>query len=646
MAGKWVETERKVVELEQLTDKKNLYVLVDEAHRSHYGFLAAFMRNMLPHAKFVAFTGTPISKEDKSTLAEFYGGDYIDVYTLMESVADGATVELKYDEGTALLHVEKERLDKEFKEHFGHLPPEKQDHLKRKALRDYTLADSRINEIAKHILDHYRNKIRPDGHKAMIVCQGRTHAMRYKLMLERLKAEGYHDFESKLVISLGAAKSDDIARKMYEIIAWNKAHPEQPKMQPFTPAEEIETVRNDFKLPFGEDTERDKSGVKKHDNTAFLIVSDMLLTGYDAPIASCLYLDKSLKEHNLLQAIARVNRSREGKNAGYIVDYYDIAENLIEALEIFSGDIRPDDILKNLADELPKLELNHQKLVAFFKPMGIDREQEREKYVEKAMLFLEPIDRRDTFKDLLKHFHKSLNIVLPDKRAMKFQADFKLFNEIKLRAFRDIDDQKPTEEESRMLQKLIDEHMKAAGLEHLLAEPVSILDQEKFKEEIRNASPETKELKMRNKLKHTIQVGLDKNPDFYKPLAQRLEELIELRNLQRITQLELLKEYAKIQDTMINEQKESEDKGFVTAQQRAVYDSMKVVFGEEAEKATHKFFDLVGQELEIVEWWEDDFVKKDMERSLTRWLKPTLERAAAKAKSLELIEILIKNKDA
>src|SRR5690606_14819466 len=125
--------------------------------------------------------------------------------------------------------------------------------------------------------------------------------------------------------------------------------------------------------PYGDTADVEKSGKKKHDNTAILIVSDMLLTGYDAPIASCLYLDKPLKEHNLLQAIARVNRSGKGKSAGYIIDYYGITSYLIQALEIFSGDIRPDDILKNISEEFPKLEMNHHKLVDFFKPIRIDR---------------------------------------------------------------------------------------------------------------------------------------------------------------------------------------------------------------------------------------------------------------------------------
>src|SRR5690606_26956864 len=137
--NKWVEVSREEVILEELSQKENLYILVDEAHRSHYGFLASFMRTVLPKAKFIAFTGTPISKEDKSTLAEFYGKKYIDTYTIKESVADGATVELLYDEGIAKLDVKKEELDQEFEEKFGHESEEKKEKLKNEALRRYQL---------------------------------------------------------------------------------------------------------------------------------------------------------------------------------------------------------------------------------------------------------------------------------------------------------------------------------------------------------------------------------------------------------------------------------------------------------------------------------------------------------------------------
>lgn len=646
--NKWVEIERVEITLEELSSKENLYILVDEAHRSHYGFLAAFMRTVLPKAKFVAFTGTPISKEDKSTLGEFYGGQYIDVYTIKESVADGATVPLFYDEGIAKIDVKKAALDEEFEEKFGDAPTEKKEKLKREALKKYQLSSSRIEEICKHIIDHFRNKIYPNKHKGMIVCSGRLAAKRYQETFIRLREEGYHDFVSKVIVSIGSPKSDAIATEHYEQLAWNKQHPNDQKPVLLTRSDQIKTVTDDFKLPFGAEEATEKSGKKKHDNTAFLIVSDMLLTGYDAPIASCLYLDKPLKEHNLLQAIARVNRSREGKEAGYIVDYNGITDHLLHALEIFSGDVRPEDILRNLSEEFPKLEMNHTKLVDFFKPMRIDRNYEREKYIDAAIRFLEPMDKRDAFKSLLKAFNTSINIVLPHRKGMKYQKDFKLFNEIKLRArnaFLEDEEWKVSKEESKMLQAMIDEHLEAKGVENLLAEPISIIDRDRFKEEIMNASPATKELKLRNNLKYTIRVGMDRNPDFFKPLAQRLEELLQQKKEGRITQMELFKAFVGLQDDVANEHQEGAAKGFDTARKRVVYNSMKTIFNSDAEDATRTLFDLIGGELNIIGWENKGRVQKDIENKILRFLTTKLERSEAKHKAKELVDLIKKNKD-
>lgn len=648
--GKWVETSREEVVLEPLSQKENIYVLVDEAHRSHYGFLASFMRTVLPKAKFIAFTGTPISKEDKSTLAEFYGDAYIDVYTIVESVADGATVALYYDEGIAKLSVRKEELDKEFEELYKHESEEKKDKLKSEALRKYQLADERIYEICKHLVAHYQEKIYPNKHKAMIVCAGRHAAIKYKQTLEQLKAEGFHAFDSKVVVSLGAPKTDELARDYYTTLEWNQQHPEDQRPLLITPTEKIREVTERFKLGFGDENAKDPSGQVKYDNSAFLIVSDMLLTGYDAPIASCLYLDKPLKEHNLLQAIARVNRSRSGKDAGFIVDYNGVTDYLIQALEIFSGDVRPDDILKNLNEEIPKLELNHTKLVDFFKPMKIDRNYEREKYINEAVLHLEPIDKRDEFKDLLKKFKKSLNIVLPSKTAMRFLDDYKLFEAIRNKArgfYLDDSGLVISKEEGLMLQQLINDHLQAQGVENLLAEPVSIIDKDKFKKEIMNASPATKELKMRNQLKHTIKVGLDRNPDFFKPLAERLEQLLKDYEEKRITQTQLLLAFTNLQDDLVNENKEGNEHGFTTERQVAVYNTMKTLFDGEAAGTTSELFAIIEGELSIDNWHNKDQVQLDMVRKITPILQRKLStRSEARGKAVELVEVIKKNKHA
>jgi type I restriction enzyme R subunit len=279
----------------------------------------------------------------------------------------------------------------------------------------------------------------------------------------------------------------------------------------------------------------------------------------------------------------------------------------------------------------------------------VDRSYERNKYIDRALQYIEPQDKRDQFKDLLKQFNKSINIVLPNTRAIKYQSDFKLFNEIKLKArnaYPDDEELKISKDESRMLQSMIDEHLKAGGVENLLEEPVSIIDKDKFREEIMNASPATKELKMRNNLKHTIKVGMDKSPDYYKPLAERLEELLRQRKEERITQTELLKAYADMQDEIIDQQKEGEQKGFTTERQRAIYDSMKAIFDGEAEDATKTIFDLIQGELNIVGWEHKGKVKKDMENKIMRYLKIKMDRAEAKEKARELVGLMEKNKDA
>jgi type I restriction enzyme R subunit len=211
--------------------------------------------------------------------------------------------------------------------------------------------------------------------------------------------------------------------------------------------------------------------------------------------------------------------------------------------------------------------------------------------------------------------------------------------------FPDDDELKITKDESKMLQTMIDEHLKSNGIHSLLAEPISIIDKDKFKEEIMNASPATKELKMRNNLKHVIKVGLDKNPDFYKPLAQRLDELLKQKEAQRIDEAQLLIAYTTLQDEIIDEQKEGEQKGFVTERQRAVYNSMKTLFNGTAEDATKTLFDLIQGELSIVSWETKGQVQKDIENKIIRFLSTKLERSDAKAKAREMVDVLKKNKD-
>jgi type I restriction enzyme R subunit len=374
-------------EIEILSDKSNVFVLIDEAHRSQYGMTAAYMRNSLPNAKFIAFTGTPIDKEEKSTLRTFYGGnDYIDKYTIKQSVEDGNTLAIRYQTGMPEYFIEKDLMNEVFSSVFGHESEEKQAKLKSKAasLDTFLMAKRRVEEIAKHIIKHFKEKIYPNNYKAMLVCHNRYQAIAYQKAFLKLKEQGLNCFESKVIMSFDNKKDPIEFRELA------------------VPEDKIKKAIEEFKLPFGNESEKSLSGEKRFDNTAILIVSDMLLTGYDAPIVQCMYIDKLLKEHTLLQAIARVNRTKSGKEYGLVVDYAGITNYLTEALKIFSGDLETQDVMTDIENEKTILDNRHSKMVAFFNDIKIDRFKDKVKFVDECILYLEPEDLRDKYIELVK----------------------------------------------------------------------------------------------------------------------------------------------------------------------------------------------------------------------------------------------------
>ena len=371
----------------------------------------------------------------------------------------------------------------------------------------------------------------------------------------------------------------------------------------------------------------------------------MLLTGYDAPILGAMYLDKPLKEHNLLQGLARVNRTRSRKKAGLIVDYHGISQYLIQALEIFSGDLRIEEVIAEFAEEFPRLEQRHHRLLEFFKPVKTDRKYKQKAFINEAVLFLEPIDVRDEFKDHLKKFNESMAIVMPHPDALKFKDDFKLFNTVKLEArtnYPDDDQLKVSTEESQKLKDMIDEHLHANGVNDLLEEPVSIIDRKKFEEELHGHSDKSKELKMVNRTKHTIKVGMDQNPDFYKPLSQRLEELLEERRANRITQLELFRRVEEeVLEPVRNQNKQAESMGFSEAE-FAVYNSLKVELEDTAEELTRAIFVDIEPQLQIVEWYKKTQVIDDLGKRIRKHLRGKVEKPQVKELSYKLVDLLLK----
>lgn len=614
-------------EIEILSNKSNIFVLIDEAHRSQYGMTAAYMRNSLPNAKFIAFTGTPIDKEEKSTLRTFYGGsDYIDKYTIKQSVEDGNTLSIRYQTGMPEYFIEKDLMNEVFSSVFGHESEEKQAKLKSRAasLDTFLMAKRRVEEIAKHIIKHFSEKIYPNNYKAMLVCHNRYQAIAYQKAFLKLKEQGLNSFESKVIMSFDNKKDP---------IEFRELAVEEDK---------IKKAIEEFKLPFGNENEKSLSGEKRFDNTAILIVSDMLLTGYDAPIVQCMYIDKLLKEHTLLQAIARVNRTKSGKEYGLVVDYAGITNYLTQALKIFSGDLEAQDVMTDIENEKTILDNRHSKMVAFFNDIKIDRFKDRAKFVDECVLYLEPEDLRDKYIDLVKLFNKSMDIVLPDSFATKFEYDLKLYNDIKLEAVNTHTPEKMfiTREETKKIQMIIDEHLRATGVHYLLHDAIDITDLEAFRRELENKSGKTKELTIANRIKHTIQANKKENPDFYKDIAKRLEELIKAKEEDRITQAQLLIEFDKLQEEIRNSKEEWKRLGLASKEQFPIFKTLEKVVPNPKE-FTIAVFEKIGMYLQKSDWKDHDDIKKEIRKNIKSLLRNNgVDKELVNSLPITILEIL------
>lgn len=665
--AQWEEISREKVHFRVLSTKPNFYVLVDEAHRSQYDFLAAFMRASLPNAKFIAFTGTPLLQEDKHTLGEFGGGAYIDEYRLHEAVADGATLPIKYQDAWVALSANAE-LDAAFKEQFADQSEVRQHELKRELLRRWRQAGDRMEQVAEHMVEHFLSNVKAKGLKAMLVCDGRDMAVRYKDLIDAIMVErgqkGLPTVDSKVIISLasitssrtGASAMEEAAEcgietaKIRSIEERVKVEVKAGKPPVAMPSEQIGNfVSKLFPLPYGEEC-KGLDGKPQANNVGLIIVSDMLLTGWDAPIVGTMYLDKPLKEHTLLQAIARVNRTLPGKNAGYIVDYHGVVEHLDHALKIYGGDVKPSHVWEGVETELPKLQATLDRILKLL-PKKHDPVVQRETYKDDAERFLDPATRLDMveeFLDLVKQFNRSVDIILPDVRGVPFKPYFTLLGEIRLM----LRDKLPgstykeriTKLESALLQQLLDEYIAASPAKSLLSHEVSILDARDMERLKKLASPGSRALVMKNQLKQTIVTGKDKDPAFFEKIAEELEKLLEEEKAGRITQAKFLEQLE-----LFNQRIQDKDNtGFNKPAHSAVYHYLGTLLAENtARVATAKMFEdeMLNRALATENWKKMPDTHPDFRDHLRRVLMPLAgwERSVARDHAKRIFDILLKN---
>ena len=413
------------------TDEK-VIALVDEEHRTQYKFNAEAMRSAMPNAVFFAFTGTPIDKKNRSTYKVF--GPMLDKYTFEESKADGATLEIYYEERMPELFVEgADTIDQIFERVFADLDTDTKNKIKKQYVTKGKIAEApaRVRKICIDLVDHYTKRIQPDGYKAMVVAPSREAAVTYKRELDKLNAP-----ISKIIMT------SNLGEKGKDGSSWDEFY--------LTP-EEREKKSELFKDP--------------NDPTKILIVVDMLLVGYDVPIVQVMYLDNGLREHNLLQAIARVNRPYdERKDRGLIVDYCGITKELQKALAIFEEeDIKG--ALEPAEKELEELRLRHLDVMSFFK--DIPNREDDDAIIEK----FEPVNIRDEFEYAFKMFSKSLEAILPQKEADPYIDDYKYAGKKRFLIRNNYGGVgQSLREYGKKVQQLIDDHIRSLNISPLLPE--------------------------------------------------------------------------------------------------------------------------------------------------------------------------------
>ncbi|PAD21304.1 type I restriction endonuclease subunit R [Terribacillus saccharophilus] len=488
-----------------ISESSNIIVMTDESHRSQYKGLAMNMRKALPNATFIGFTGTPIEKKKRSTTGKF--GAYIDKYTIEQAVEDGATVPIYYESRLPNLQVKGESLDELFARTFHEYDEETKEKIKQKYVNDQLLLTSpdRMREIALDIVKHFEEKILINGYKGQVVAVSRTAAVLYKKLIDEYSMG---NFETAVIISSGQNDEGELAD--YHI----------------SKEEEKKLIKR-FKQPFEED------------KLAILIVCDKLLTGFDVPIEQVMYLDRPLKEHTLLQAIARTNRIYDAnKSYGLIVDYFGVSRFLDQALEIFSSnDVKG--ALHSIDDELPRLEQRHRAALRFFDTQKLSD-------FERCVLRLVEEDVRSDFDIAYKRFAESMDKVLPSPKAERFVNDLKQLGTIRQMAKSrfSIEDGMDISDCGEKVRQLVHSYLDSEGIE--ARDPVSILDVS-FKEEVEsNTLPETKAAQMEHAIKKEISVRMDEDEVFYTSLKQKLEELIERYKERQLTIFELLEQYDEV----------------------------------------------------------------------------------------------------
>lgn len=580
-----------------LTDP-NIFILIDEAHRTQYKELAIQMDRVLPNACKIAFTGTPLMKKDKNT-ARTFGGIIEPVYTVKQAIEDHAVLPLLYEGRIVPQYVAEGPIDNFFVRESEGLTEEQTADLKKKYSRTDVLnqTEQRIYSIAQDISTHYADNWQGTGFKAMLVTPKRRVAILYKKFL------------------------DEIGRVSSEVLITS---PDSREGEESAYAGNTEDIKLFWKKMMDEHGTPKKyqdnliSRFKNQEDPDIIIVVDKLLTGFDEPKLAVMYLDRRLSGHTLLQAVARVNRTCEGKEFGYIIDYYGVLAELDAALEIYSEYDKEDldvfhETLAPVDDKIAELPQRNADLWDLFK--AILNKRDLEAYAQS----LRPDDRRHEFYDRLSAFSSLLRLALStrefhnntdEKTIQRYKDDLKMF--VRLRTavqlrYSDAIDYKKYE---ARIERLINRHVESDEVK-VITQLVNIFDTEAFEKEVDQVvGNAAKADTIASRTRKFITENMESDPAFYKKFSQLIKESIEAYEQGRLSDIEYLEQMKRYKDDVLNHTDsempaELEHNHAAKAYYGIALENYKRLFADQPVKemalATSRAFDVIIRNLVIID---------------------------------------------
>lgn len=604
----------------KLSDRRNIVVVADEAHRSQYDFIdgyARHMRDALPNASFIGFTGTPIENEDKNTQAIF--GEYVDIYDIQQAVEDGATVRIFYESRLAKIELNPEEqaiIDQRIEE----VTEEDELTERQKRFAKWTQqeaivgSEKRLKQVAIDLVAHFEQRNEAFDGKGMIVCMSRRVCVALHDAIIKIRPEWYSGEDDKGVIKVIMTGSSS------DPLDWQ------------------EHIRNKPRRKSIGDRLKDPS-----DGLKLVIVRDMWLTGFDAPCLNTLYVDKPMTGHNLMQAIARVNRVFKDKEGGLIVDYLGIAQDLKKALSIYTASGGKGKIEFNQEEAVAKMEEFYEIVVDLFH--GFDYKnffnlEPREKltFLLDATDFILGLDRgKDRFNTNVSNLSKAFAISVPHPRAIEIRDDLSFFQAIKARIskLRESNKNRSDEEVETAIRQIVSDALvstevidifEAAGLEKPEISGLNILSDE-FMAELKDMPRKNLALELlRRLLNDEIKQRSAINIVQSKKFSEMLADAIKRYQNNSITAAEVIEEMIKLARDL----KEADSRGKrlkLDFRELAFYDALEVsdsavkILGDEILKAIAGELVVSVKNSVTIDWDKKESVQAKMRVMIKRILK-------------------------